>query len=404
MAAFEYLALDADGKSKKGVIDGDTSRQIRSQLRNLGLFPVEIHRLQESQGVSQAPRSRARVSASRLALLTRQLATMVRAGIPLEESLRAVGEQIDHARLRSVIAGVRTQITEGSPLNQAMASYPGVFPDIYRVMVEAGESSGRLEEVLDRLADYTEERQALRQSISVAMIYPCIVTCVAVLVVIALLTYVVPEVIRVFEQTGQALPWLTELLISCSTLLRAYGIHLLLGIFAGVFLWKMLLRNNHVRWRRDWLLLHLPLVGKFNRTLNAARLSRSLAILTDSGVPLLEALEISARMIRNMPLYEIVADAAVHVREGGKLHQALSSEGYFPALMIHMLMAGEESGELESMLDKAATQQERELQAGLAAVTAMLEPMLILLMGGVVLVIVLAILLPIFEMNQLVGS
>lgn len=404
MAAFEYLALDANGKSIKGVLDADSSRQIRSQLRTRGLFPVEIHRLQEGSPSAGSTRGRGRVSAASLALLTRQLATMVRAGIPLAESLDAVGKQLDKRRLQSIIAGVRAQITEGRPLHEAMGEYPGVFPEIYRVMVEAGESSGRLEDVLDRLADYTEERHALRQTLAVALIYPCIVTVVAILVVLALLAYVVPEVVRVFDQSGQSLPVLTELLIVSSDFLRFQGGYLLLGLLVAAVLSRLALKNNRVRWHRDRLLLTLPVIGRFNRTLNAARLSRTLAILTDSGVPLLESLEISQKMMKNLLLHEVVADAAVRVREGGKLHQALANREYFPALMIHMLMAGEESGELESMLEKAAAYQEKEMQAAVTASTSLLEPLLILFMGAVVLVIVLAVLLPIFEMNQLVGT
>jgi general secretion pathway protein F len=402
MAAFEYRAMDANGRSRKGVLTGDSPRQIRAQLRGQGLYPVDVQAVADSGG-TRRPLFGQRVSTANLALMTRQLATLVRAGMPLEEALRALGEQVTNRRLQSVVAGVRARITEGSSLTEALGEFPGTFPELYRVMVEAGEASGRLEEVLDRLADYTEERQAMRQKLGVAMIYPILVTLVALLVVIALLTYVVPEVVRVFESTGQDLPLLTRGLIATSDFLRANGFYLLVGMGGLAILGGYLLRRPGIRYQWDRLLLDLPLLGRFSRTLNAARVARTLAILTDSGVPLLEALRIGGRVVPNRPMRQAVEEAAVNVREGGRLHNALNQSGYFPPLLVHMLSAGEESGELEKMLERAASHQERELESAVSAATSLMEPLLILVMGGVVLVIVLAILLPIFEMNQLVG-
>ena len=402
MAAFEYRALDTNGRSRKGVLTGDSPRQIRSQLRGQGLYPVDVQPVAEDSG-GRRPAFGQRVSTANLALMTRQLATLVRAGMPLEEALRALGEQVANRRLQSVVAGVRARITEGSSLTEALGEFPGTFPELYRVMVEAGEASGRLEEVLDRLADHTEERQAMRQKLGVAMIYPILVTLVALLVVIALLTYVVPEVVRVFESTGQDLPLLTRGLIATSDFLRANGVLLAGGVAGLAALAAYLLRRPAIRYRWDRLLLNLPLVGGFARTLNAARVARTLAILTDSGVPLLEALSIGGRVVPNRPMRQAVEEAAVSVREGGRLHAALGQSGHFPPLLVHMLSAGEESGELEKMLERAASHQERELESAVSAATSLMEPLLILVMGGVVLVIVLAILLPIFEMNQLVG-
>lgn len=404
MAAFEYLALDPNGRSKKGVLTGDSSRQIRSQLRLLGLHPMEVRSVKESPAHQGRSFSRQSISAADLALLTRQLATLVRAGIPLEESLRALGEQVESSRLKSVVAGIRAEITEGVSLHKALSKYPGIFSDVYRVMVEAGEAGGKLEEVLDRLADYTEERQALRQKISVALIYPCLVSFVAIVIVIALVTYVVPEVVKVFEQTGQQLPLLTQTLIATSDLLRDYGLFMLVGVAGLLALWRLLLNRNSVRLRWDRLLLRLPLIGRLNRTVNTARLTRTLAILTDSGVPLLDALEVATRTIKNTILRHSLTEAATTVREGGRLHSALRAAPYFPPLLVHMLAAGEESGELENILERAASHQERELETTVSAATSVLEPIIILVMGVVVLVIVLAILLPIFEMNQLVGA
>ncbi|MFP4560585.1 MAG: type II secretion system inner membrane protein GspF [Thiohalorhabdus sp.] len=403
MAAFEYQALDARGRNRKGILTGDSPRQIRAQLRDQGLYPVEVQPVAEQGARRGRPMLGGRVSASGLALLTRQLATLVRAGMPLEEALRALGEQVNGRQLQSVVAGVRAQITEGATLTEALGSFPRTFPELYRVMVEAGEASGRLEEVLDRLADYTEQRQAMRQKLGVALIYPMLVTVVAVLVVVALLTYVVPEVVRVFESTGQTLPLLTRGLIASSDFLRANGLLLVVLLAGAALLATYALRRPRVRYAFDGLLLRLPFIGRLSRTINSARLARTLAILTESGVPLLEAIRIGGRVVRNQPIREAVEEAAVAVREGGRLHTALGQSGHFPPLMVHMLSAGEESGELEKMLERAASNQERELESAVSAATALMEPILILVMGGIVLVIVLAILLPIFEMNQLVG-
>ncbi len=403
MAAFEYIALDEAGRTRQGVLNGDSARQVRSRLRTLGLYPVEVHGVREQAVTPAGLNPSRRISAAALALLTRQLATLLRAGMPLDESLRALGAQTAARRLQVVLADVRARITEGASLDEAMSVYPGVFPEFYRSMVAAGEAGGRLEEALERLADYTETRRALRHSLSTALIYPAILTLVSLLVVAVLLIYVVPEVVRVFQQTGQSLPWLTTALIASSQALRDFGWLLCLGAALALLLGRFLLRRTVIRARVDRMLLDMPFLGRITRTLHAARLTRSLAILTKSGVPLLEALEISGRMIINIPLRAAVEDAAVRVREGGRLHKALDDCGWFPPLLVQMLASGEESGELDDMLARAASYEENELQTVLTAAAALFEPLIILVMGAVVLGIVLAILLPIFEMNQLVG-
>ena len=403
MAAFEYIALDETGRTLQGVLSGDSARQVRSRLRTMGLYPLKVRGVQEQAVKPAGLNPSRRISAAALALLTRQLATLVRAGMPLDEALRALGEQTASRRLQAILADVRARIMEGASLHEAMAVHPGVFPAFYCSMVAAGETGGRLEEALERLADYTETRRALRQSLSMALIYPAILTLVSLLVVAALLLYVVPEVVRVFQQTGQTLPWLTAGLIASSQVLRDFGWLLCLGAVLALLLGRFLLSRRFIRARFDRMLLDMPFIGRINRKLHAARLTRSLAILTKSGVPLLESLEISSRMIINIPLRAAVEDAAVYVREGGRLHKALEDCGWFPPLLVQMLASGEESGELDDMLARAASYEESELQAVLTAATALFEPLIILVMGAVVLVIVLAILLPIFEMNQLVG-
>lgn len=404
MSAFEYVALDPRGRSRKGVLSGDSSRQVRAELRLQGLQPVTVTSVRERQPGRGLGFGRQRgVSAALLALLTRQLATMVRSGMPLEECFRALEAQFESRRkLRAMLAGVRAQITEGESLHAALASYPEVFPEMYRVMVEAGEASGHLDEVLERLAIYTEDRQALRQKLTAALIYPCLITLVAVGVVVALVTYVVPEVVRVFDQTGQTLPLLTRGLITISDFLRSYGpgiAVMLCGLAAGV---RIALRRPALRWSWDRLVLAVPIAGSIIRRIEAARVTRTLAILAASGVPLLEALQIAARTVVRLPFRRATQIAATSVREGGRFHTALAGTGYFPPLLLHMLGAGEDSGELDDMLVRAATHQERELQSFAATFGAVVEPLIILVMGGVVLLIVLAILMPIFDMNQLV--
>jgi general secretion pathway protein F len=404
MGTFAYVALDTAGNARKGVSTSDTPRQLRTELRRQGLYPITVEPLADKGGPRARRDRRQRVPAADLAAATRQLATLLRAGIPLEEALRVMERQLRQSRVRAVLAGVRERISEGVALHAAMAAYPAAFPELYRAIVEAGEAGGRLEEVLDRLADYTETRRMLQQKVAMALIYPAVVATVALAVVGVLLTYVVPEVIRVFEQSGQSLPLLTRGLIAASAFVREDGWLAVLILAAVVALARLWLRRPGVRalWHRA--VLRVPHAQHLIRTADTARLVRTLAILTQSGVPLLEALAIGARTLRNLILRGIVREAADRVREGGRLHTALGAGDEFPPMLIHMLAAGEESGELEAMLAHIATQQERELETTITAFSAVLEPLIILVMGAIVLVIVLAILLPIFEMNQIIGA
>lgn len=399
MPAFEYHALDGRGRARRGILNDDSARQARAALRRDGLFPTRVRVIRAARAGPAG--TRVRIPAATLALLTRQLATLVRAGMPLNESLEALGEQIASQPLQSVLGGVQNRVAEGRSLHDALADYPDSFPELYCNMVAAGEVSGRLEETLERLADYTEERHALVQSIRAALIYPVILTLVSLLVVGALTVYVAPEMIRVFEQTGQELPPLTAHLIAGSELLRTQGAFIGLGLLAALAVGRWLVRQQRARW--DRLLLELPYLGRIVRALQAARLTRALAALTSSGIPLLEALETSAGLIANAPVRAVVEEAAQAVREGGRLHIALQACGWFPPLMLRLIAAGEISGELDSMLKRAAEQQEQELKAAINTATALFEPGIILLMGALVLFIVLAVLLPIFEMNQLAG-
>ena len=407
MAGFEYLALDSKGRTVRGVIDGDAERQIRGVLRERGLTPLSVGAIQEQPGrpgekTSRGPRFRRGISGNDLALLTRQFATLVRAGLTLEECLNALIEQTDKPRTRSILAGVRGRMVEGQSLARSMGSFPNAFPDIYRVMVDAGEQSGRLVEVLERLADYTENRQSLRQSVTLAFIYPVLVTVVAISVVTLLLVYVVPQVTRVFANTGQALPLVTRILIAISDAARASGlIWLVVGAVAVVALIAAL-RNPAIRHRWHLTMLRLPIVGRITRGINAARFADTLGILTASGIPLLPALQSAVPVVNNLPMRGAVEEALRQVREGGSLSRALAKTKLFPPLVVHLIASGEASGRLDAMLTRAAEAQARELQNWVRALTSLLEPVLILVMGAIVLFIVLAILLPIFEMNQLI--
>jgi general secretion pathway protein F len=404
MAAFEYQALDLRGRTIKGVIEGDAERQVRSALRDKGLTPLQVDVIAAETAVKAPGRRpwRRGISGADLALLTRQFATLVRAGMTIEECLTALIEQTESTRARTVLAGVRGRVLEGQSLARGIEAFPQAFPDIYQHMVEAGEQSGQLAQVLERLADYTEDRQALRQKVVLAFIYPALVTLVAIVIVTFLLINVVPQVTRVFENTGQTLPLVTRVLIMTSDFVRAGGVWWLVGIavvFVGV---RMMLRNK--RMRRHWhgLLLKLPLVGRLVRGVNAARFASTLGILTASGIPLLQAMQSAVLVVSNVPMRAAVDDALRQVREGAGLARALGKAKLFPPLVIHLIGSGEASGNLDIMLARAAEAQARELENWVRALTALLEPVMILVVGAVVGFIVLAMLLPIFEMNQLI--
>jgi general secretion pathway protein F len=405
MGAFEYVALDSSGKEKKGVLEGDTARQVRQQLRDKGWMPVDVQETTARETVGQRRKIRIRrgVSATDLALITRQLATLVRSGLPLEESLQAASQQTDKSRLKSMLLAVRSRVMEGHTLATGLGDFPHVFPELYRTTVSAGEQSGHLEVVLERLADYTESRQQMQQKIQLALFYPVLLTLVAVGVVIGLMTYVVPQVVQVFENIGQELPVLTRTLIAISAFMRHYGLLLLLlAAGAGGIIGWVLSKEGPKR-RFHAALLHLPLIGRLERGINAGRFARTFSIVTASGVPVLDGLRIASEVMSNLPMREAVEDATRKVREGASIHAALEKSGYFPPMMVHLIASGETSGKLEEMLERAAVNQEREIETLIAAVMGLFEPVLILVMGALVLIIVLAILLPIFNLNQLVS-
>jgi len=403
MAAYEYTALDPSGRERSGVMEGDAARQVRAMLREQGLLPISVSEVIDTQPTRFGRLSMARrVNATDLALLTRQLATLVRSGIPLEEALLAVSQQSEKPRVRSVLAGVRARVVEGRTLAEGLGAFPGVFPEIYRATVSAGEQSGHLDAVLERLADYTENRQVLQQRISNAMVYPVLLTVVCLGIVSLLLGYVVPEVVRVFEAGDRALPILTQILIAMSDFIRGWWWAIIAVAVAAVYGFRRWLKAPGARRQFDNFTLRIPLVGRITRGNNAARFARTFAILTASAVPVLEAMRISGEVVSNVPMREAVTDAAVRVREGAPIARSLAKSKLFPPMLIHLISSGETSGALESMLERAADNQERELDGVVNTAVGILGPLMILLMGGFVFVIVLALLLPIFELNQLV--
>lgn len=403
MAAYEYTALDTAGREHRGVLDGDSARQVRQLLRDQALLPVAVDEVTDAE-----PRRGLRISfgsgisTTELALLTRQLSTLVRSGIPLEEALLAVSQQSEKARVQSVVAGVRARVLEGRTLAEGLGAFPKVFPEIYRATVSAGEQSGHLDAVLERMADYTENRQVLQQKIRNAMIYPVLLTVICLGIVGVLLGYVVPEVVRVFEAGERELPILTRLLIGASDFLRAWWWLLILVVAAAVWAFRRWLREPASRRRFDLLKLRMPIIGRITRGNNAARFARTFSILTASAVPVLEALRIAGEVVTNSPMRQAVQDAAVRVREGAPIARSLAASKLFPPMLVHLIASGETSGQLESMLERAADNQERELDGVVNTAVGILGPVMILVMGAFVFMIVIALLLPIFQLNQLV--
>lgn len=406
MGAFEYVAVDGAGRERKGVIEGDTPKHVRQLLREQGLLPVAVDEVVEQKDSGRRTplslRFQRGLSASDLALVTRQLATLVKSGLPLEEALLAVSQQTDKPRVRSIVLGVRSKVMEGHTLADGLADFPGSFPEIYRATVAASEQSGHLDAVLERLADYTDNRQQLRSRTLSAMLYPVLLFVVCVAIVFFLLVSVVPKVVEVFRTSEAQLPLLTQLLITGSDFMRDFGVYVVIVIAGAFFLFNRWLRIESNRRRWHAFLLRVPLVGKVVRGSNTARFARTLSTLTASTVPVLEALRISSEVVTNLPMKAAVEDAAVRVREGAPIGRSLGTSRVFPPMMIHLISSGETSGELDTMLERAAVHQERELDSILQAVVGLLGPLMILVMGGLVLLIVLAMLLPIFELNQLV--
>ena len=403
MPAFEYQAQDANGRKCRGSQEADSARQARQLLRERGLRLTHLSEPKKGRAQGSHAQSGTRLSVTDLALLTRQLSTLIHAGLPLEEALGAVAAQREKRRVSQLLAAVRSRVIEGHALATSLTAFPKAFPELFRATVAAGERSGHLGHVLEQLADYTEARHASRQKIQLALVYPLILLVASFSIVGFLLGYVVPDVVKIFINSGQPLPVLTQAMIALSSGLRSYGGLLLVLLFAAVLAARWGLRQPRLKLRWHVLLINVPLVGGVLRAMEAARFASTLSILGKSAVPLVDALEISATVIANLAIRQRMLDVARSVREGGTLTRGLERSGDIPPMMLHLIASGERAGELDSLLGRAAEQQEKTLAARIALVVSLFEPIMLVLMGGVVLLIVMAILLPILSLNQLVN-
>ena len=404
MAAFEYSALDARGKRHKGVLEGDSARQIRQLLRDRGLVPLQVEAAAQRSAVaaksSLSFRSR-RLSNLERVLITRQLATLIGAGLPIEEALAAVAGQSEKQHLSALVMGVRSRVLEGRALASSLADFPSSFSPLYRSTVAAGERSGYLDKALDNLADYMERQFEARRNVEMALFYPIVLFALALLIVGALMVYVVPDMVRVLENMGQELPAITRFLIGASAFVQAWWWALLLAAGGAAFGMQAFLRQPAVRLSWDRRKLGLPLVRRIARSSSAARYANTLSILNGSGVPLVEAMRIAGEVVSNTWLKRRLADAAQRVSEGSSLRAGLERVGHFPPMLLHMVASGESSGELDAMLQRVASHQQAEVERIVAAMVTLLQPLMLLLMGALVMFIVMAILLPILNMNQL---
>lgn len=407
MAAFSYQALDSKGKKVKGVIEGDSARQVRGLLKEKGLMPLDVQQAAQSQKRSDKTKKsftfrRISLNATEISLFTRQLATLVQSNLPLDEALRAVADQSAKQSIKSLVLEIRSKVLEGHSLAYALEEFPHVFTNMYIAMVKAGEHAGFLGQVLERLADHTENAQYTQQKIKMAMIYPIILVCIALGAITALMTAVVPKLVKIFDNSDAELPGLTKALIALSDFMIAYGLYVAIVLAVLVWLIRKFFQIPKRRHQLHRFLLRAPLLANTFRTIDSSRFSSTLSILIASGVPLLEAIKIAAAVLSNLVLQDVCKQVAVEVQEGSSFNKALSQSGQFPPMLVHMVASGEASGELENMLERVAQNQERELEMTLGTLMAILEPVLIVFMAFFVLLIVLAVLLPIIQMNSLI--
>lgn len=406
MAAFEYQALDVRGKKAKGVLEADNARQARQLLREQKLTPLTVELASQQEKLLASGKSwfKRKISASELALITRQLATLVAAALPIESALLAVAEQCDKPRLKNMMMSVRSKVVEGYSLAEGLAEFPHVFDHLFRSMVAAGEKSGHLDQVLNRLADYTEQRQHMRNQILMASVYPIVMVVVSLLVIGILLAAVVPKITEQFEHMGQQLPALTRFMISASDTVQQHGIWVMIVLLLAIVGWQRMLAKPKYKLSYDRRILRVKVIGRIVNSVNTARFARTLSILNASGVPLLEAMRISADVLSNTHMRQSVAEAAARVREGTSLRAALEQTKLFPPMMLHMIASGERSGQLDSMLERAADTLDREFEMTMTVSLEIFKPVVVIILAIVVCLIVMAILLPILELNNMVGK
>lgn len=408
MGAYSYRALNETGKTVKGVLEGDSERQVRAQLRARKLKPLEVLGINGRAGrdtsttTSWSSRFRSRISSRDLSLITRQMASLVRSGLPLDEALHATARQHSKQHIKQILLQVRTKVLEGFSLAQALGENPAAFNEMYRALVRAGESSGYLGPVLERLADYTQTSQQMQQRLKTAMIYPIVLLVISLSVIVLLMAFVVPDLVKIFAQNKRELPFITQALIATSDFVVNYGIYCLAALIGLVWGVRRLLKTEKwkLRWHR-WQ-LRMPVFGNLIRQVNAARFAATLSLLSASGVPLLQALSIAGQVMSNRVLQESCEEVANAVREGSSLYRAMENAGTFPPLLVQLVSSGEANGTLPQQLDNAAKDQERELESMLGMAMGLLEPLTIVFMGVSVCLIVLAILMPIMDLNKLV--
>jgi len=403
MGTFDYQAIDQQGKVSRGAIEADTAKVARQKLRESGLIPTRIDEIESAADSKESSFFTRRISNRDLALMTRQLSVLLKSGLPLSEVLTILSKQTSKKRIQKIIYSLRSSILEGRSLSDAIALLGQTFPPLYKASIAAGETSGKLVEIFENLADYLEEKADIHQKIKLSLLYPVILTIVSISVIIGLLVFVIPEIVSVFESLEQELPEITMALINTSDYLKTHGIFILLGVGVLTIAIRLLLKVDKIRLAVHRLILKLPLLGQISTISNTARFTRTLAILSKSEVETINSLNIASQVLANQAIKQAVETAAQMVREGSSISQALNTSGYFPELTIQLISSGETSGNLADMLDSTARYHEREIQSYSSTLVGIFEPVLILGMGGIVLVIVIAILLPIFEMNQLVG-
>ncbi|MGK0249555.1 MAG: general secretion pathway protein F [Oleispira sp.] len=405
MAAFEFQALDSKGKQHNGVLEADSARQVRQKLRDKGWMPLSVDATsgkQKKKGFFAQFAQGPLLKTADLALITRQLATLIAAGLPIDEALKAVSEQSEKQVVKSMVLSIRAKVLEGHTLADALKEFPRAFPHLYRATVSAGEHAGHLDGVLNKLADYTESQQAARTKIKLAAMYPIILAIVAIGIVVGLLTYVVPDIVEVFVRNGQELPSLTQLMLDISHIITNYGLFIGIVIVLSWTSFMSALRNPSFKYRYHKFLLAAPGIKNFTKSANTARYVSTLAILSSSGVPLVEAMRIASQVIENLPIQASVKKATIQVSEGGTLSKALTATGFFSPMMLHMIASGENSGELDDMLARTSAQQQANLEATIEALVKMFEPLMLLTMGAIVATIVTAIMLPILELQNMV--
>ena len=406
MPSFHYQALDATGRQTKGLMEGDGVQHVRQKLRSQGLVPLEIRdsvkKAASANSSLTASFGSPKMSAAELALFTRQLATLLESGMPLAESFQILARQERKARIVGIITEVRSSVIAGHGLADSMKEFPKAFPELYRATIAAGEHAGRLDQVLDKLAEHTEKSYESKQKVQLAMIYPAVLIFVSLAVVTGLMIFVVPGVVEVFSDQGEALPVLTRIMISISSFITHYGFHLLAGIVLAVILLRFLTSKPPIKRRLHRSYLSIPIVQSISRSINTTRFTGTLSTLHSSGVPLIDAMAISGEVMPNLWLRHLMKDVSRKVKEGSNLNMALEQTGQFPPMMVAMVASGEMSGSLDQMLERAANNQQKQLEGRLEAALGIMEPLILVFMGASVLLIVLAILQPIFELNNLI--